>query len=47
MKLAVQAGKEYNVALNGAAQVAKVMKKAIKNGHGELDHSGIILEIEN
>jgi 2-hydroxy-3-oxopropionate reductase len=46
MKLAVQAGKEYNVALNGASQVAKVMKKAIKNGHGELDHSGIILEIE-
>jgi 2-hydroxy-3-oxopropionate reductase len=47
MKLALQAGKEYDVALNGTAQVAKVMKKAIKNGHGELDHSGIFLEIEN
>ena len=46
MKLALQAGKEYNIALNGVSQVAKVMKKAIKNGHGELDHSGIILEIE-
>ena len=46
MKLALQAGKEYNIALNGASEVAKVMKKAIKNGHGELDHSGIILEIE-
>jgi 2-hydroxy-3-oxopropionate reductase len=46
MKLALQAGKEYNIALNGVSQVAKVMKKAIKNGHGELDHSGIVLEIE-
>jgi 2-hydroxy-3-oxopropionate reductase len=46
MNLALQAGKEYNVALNGTAQVAKIMKKAIKNGHGELDHSGIVLEIE-
>jgi 2-hydroxy-3-oxopropionate reductase len=46
MKLALQAGKEYDIALSGTAQVAKVMKKAIKNGHGELDHSGILLEIE-
>jgi 2-hydroxy-3-oxopropionate reductase len=47
MNLALQAGKEYDVALNGTAQVAKIMKKAIKNGHGELDHSGIVLEIED
>lgn len=46
MKLALQAGKEYDVALNGTAQVANLMLEAIKDGHGELDHSGIVLEIE-
>lgn len=46
MNLALQAGKEYNVALKGTAQVAKVMKAALKEGNGELDHSGIFLQIE-
>jgi 2-hydroxy-3-oxopropionate reductase len=46
MKLALEAGKEYDIALKGTAQVAKTMKAAIKKGHGELDHSGIVLEIE-
>ena len=46
MKLALQAGKEYDVALNGTAQVANLMLEAVKDGHGELDHSGIVLEIE-
>ena len=46
MKLALQAGKEYDVALKGTAQVAATMKAAIENGNGELDHSGIVLQIE-
>ena len=46
MKLALQAAIEYDIALHGTEQVAHVMKAAIKNGHGELDHSGILLEIE-
>ena len=46
MKLALQAGKEYDVALKGTKQVAEIMKAAIEDGNGELDHSGIILQIE-
>jgi 2-hydroxy-3-oxopropionate reductase len=46
MKLALQAGKEYEIDLKGTAQVAETMKAAIADGHGELDHSGIVLEIE-
>jgi 2-hydroxy-3-oxopropionate reductase len=46
MKLALQAGKEYDVALKGTAQVAETMKAAIEDGNGELDHSGIVLQIE-
>ena len=46
LKLALQAGKEYNVALKGTEQVAKTMKASLKNGDGELDHSGIFLQIE-
>ena len=46
MKLALQAGKEYEIDLKGTAQVAETMKAAIAEGNGELDHSGIVLEIE-
>jgi 2-hydroxy-3-oxopropionate reductase len=46
LKLALQAGKEYKVALKGTEQVAKTMKAALKDGNGELDHSGIFLQIE-
>lgn len=46
MKLAVQAAKNYDIDLKGTAQVAKTMTDAVENGHGELDHSGIVLEIE-
>jgi 2-hydroxy-3-oxopropionate reductase len=46
MNLALDAGKTYNVALNGSAQVAYLMAESIKDGNGELDHSGIVLQIE-
>ncbi len=46
MKLAVQAAKNYDIDLKGTAQIAKTMTAAVENGHGELDHSGIVLEIE-
>jgi 2-hydroxy-3-oxopropionate reductase len=46
MNLALQAGKEYEIDLKGTAQVAKTMKAALENGDGELDHSGIVLQIE-
>ena len=46
LKLALQASKEYDVVLKGTAQVAATMKAAIEDGNGELDHSGIVLQIE-
>jgi 2-hydroxy-3-oxopropionate reductase len=46
MNLALEAGKTYNVALNGSAQVAHLMAASIQDGNGELDHSGIVLQIE-
>lgn len=46
MKLALEAGKEYGIDLKGSNQVAETMKAAIADGNGELDHSGIVLQIE-
>jgi 2-hydroxy-3-oxopropionate reductase len=46
MNLALEAGKTYNVTLNGSAQVANLMAASIQDGNGELDHSGIVLQIE-
>lgn len=46
MKLALEAGKEYGLDLKGSTQVAETMKAAIADGNGELDHSGIVLQIE-
>jgi 2-hydroxy-3-oxopropionate reductase len=46
MNLALEAGKTHHVALNGSAQVANLMAAAIQDGNGELDHSGIVLQIE-
>jgi 2-hydroxy-3-oxopropionate reductase len=46
MKLALEAGKEYGMDLKGSTQVAETMKAAIADGNGELDHSGIVLQIE-
>lgn len=46
MNLALEAGKTYNVVLNGSQQVANLMAASIQDGNGELDHSGIVLQIE-
>jgi 2-hydroxy-3-oxopropionate reductase len=46
LKLALEAGKANNVQLKGTEQVAKTMAEALQNGDGELDHSGIVLQIE-
>ncbi len=46
MNLALQAGKTYDIALNGVAQVASLMAASIEDGNGELDHSAIVLQIE-
>ncbi len=46
LKLALEAGKIHNVTLKGTAQVAQTMAEALEDGNGELDHSGIILQIE-
>ncbi|WP_435353370.1 2-hydroxy-3-oxopropionate reductase [Emticicia sp. SJ17W-69] len=46
MNLALEAGKTYNVTLKGSEQVANLMAASIKDGNGELDHSGIVLQIE-
>lgn len=46
LKLALDAGKANNVQLKGTEQVAKTMAEALQNGDGELDHSGIVLQIE-
>jgi 2-hydroxy-3-oxopropionate reductase len=46
LKLALQAAKDNNIVLKGTTQVSKTMKAALKDGNGELDHSGIFLQIE-
>jgi len=46
MGIALQAGEEYDLDLKGSALVAKQMKTAIEQGHGEKDHSALVLLLE-
>ncbi len=46
LNLALQAAKEHKIDLKGTAQVAQTMASALENGDGDLDHSGIVLQIE-
>lgn len=46
MGIALQAGEEYDVDLKGTALVAEQMQTAIDQGHGEKDHSALVLLLE-
>lgn len=46
MGIALQAGETYDVDLKGSALVAEQMKAAIEQGHGEKDHSALVLLLE-
>lgn len=46
MNIALQAGKEFSVPLDGSAQVAARMDELIAQGDGELDHSSLALLLE-
>jgi len=46
MGIALQAGEEHDVDLKGSALVAEQMKTAIEQGHGEKDHSALVLLLE-
>lgn len=44
--IALQSGEEFSVPLKATALVAGQMQAAIEAGNAELDHSGILLELE-
>ncbi len=46
LNIALEAGKEFGVTLNGTDQVAAQMDIALEQGNGELDHSALFLAIE-
>ncbi|GAA4467486.1 2-hydroxy-3-oxopropionate reductase [Nibrella saemangeumensis] len=46
MGIALQAGEEFSVPLRGTAQVAAQMEAALAQGNGELDHSALLLVLE-
>ncbi|WP_373512932.1 2-hydroxy-3-oxopropionate reductase [Persicitalea sp.] len=46
MGIALDAGKEHDVDLKGTALVAEQMEAAIAKGHGEKDHSALVLLLE-
>lgn len=46
MGIALRAGEAYKVPLKGTSLVAEQMKTAIEQGHGELDHSALVLLLE-
>jgi 2-hydroxy-3-oxopropionate reductase len=46
MNIALQAGEEFSVPLEGCAQVAARMDELIGGGDGELDHSSLALLLE-
>ncbi|GAA4414384.1 2-hydroxy-3-oxopropionate reductase [Nibrella viscosa] len=46
MRIALQAGEEFAVPLRGTAQVAAQMDAALAQGNGELDHSALLLVLE-
>lgn len=47
MGIALEAGKEFSVELKGTAQVAEQMEAAVNQGNGELDHSSLVLLLDN
>jgi 2-hydroxy-3-oxopropionate reductase len=46
LNIALQTGAELSLNLTGTAQVANQMDLALKQGHGELDHSALLLSVE-
>ncbi len=46
MNIAIQAGEEFAVALEGTSLVAAKMDQAIASGNGELDHSALYLAVD-
>lgn len=46
MSIALRAGEAYKVPLKGTSLVAEQMKTAIEQGHGEKDHSALVLLLE-
>jgi 2-hydroxy-3-oxopropionate reductase len=47
LDIALAAGEQHDVSLLGTAQVAAQMKKAIALGNGELDHSSLVLLLQD
>ena len=47
MGIALRAGEQYQVPLKGTTLVAEQMEEAVRQGNGELDHSALILQINN
>lgn len=46
MGIALQTGEEFSVPLKGTALVAEQMEAAVNEGNGELDHSSLLLLLE-
>ncbi|WP_020595628.1 2-hydroxy-3-oxopropionate reductase [Spirosoma panaciterrae] len=46
MGIALQTGEEFSVPLKGTALVAEQMEAAVNKGNGELDHSSLLLLLE-
>jgi len=46
MGIALQTGEEFSVPLKGTALVAEQMEAAVNQGNGELDHSSLLLLLE-
>lgn len=46
MGIALQSGEEFSVPLKATALVAEQMKAALEAGNGELDHSALLLQLE-
>ncbi len=46
MGIALQAGQEHDLDLKGSKLVSEQMKTAIEQGHGEKDHSALVLLLE-
>lgn len=46
MGIALRAGEAYKVPLKGTSLVAEQMETALEQGHGDLDHSALVLLLE-
>lgn len=46
MGIALQSGEEFSVPLKATALVAEQLKAAVEAGNGELDHSALLLQLE-